>query len=216
MRRRDVLAGSLAVVSGGLAGCIAGSGGDGDATTTATSTTAQGTETTTSTAESSTTTDGGTDTSTTDSESGGTTTESGGTTTDSGGTTTESDDGSSGTTTASPGSDSMAEGSFRVTDAGCGKGANEAKAEFVDGTVSITGTISGSDACHRARLARTATADGELTVVVETYREDGMCSQCITDIDYEATLRPEGGLPDRVVVRHRTGGETRTVVEQSR
>ncbi|WP_255196114.1 hypothetical protein [Halorarius litoreus] len=61
-------------------------------------------------------------------------------------------------------------------------------------TVTVTGTIRGSDTCHRARLvdAEPASDEDTLRVVVESYvpqsNETVACGECIVDIDYEATV----------------------------
>jgi len=73
--------------------------------------------------------------------------------------------------------------------------------------------IWGADGCTTAELAGADydAASGELAVAVATRREadsgDVACTEAIVDIDYEAAVTFENGLPARVVVTH-TRGET--------
>lgn len=109
-----------------------------------------------------------------------------------------------------------------VTDSGCGNETNTASVSFDDGKrlVTVTGTITGSDACKTATL-KDATYDSnadELAVTVAaTNRDDAdMCAQCLTEIDYEAEFSFDGGLPSSVTVDHDSLGETRTVQTSER
>jgi hypothetical protein len=72
-------------------------------------------------------------------------------------------------------------------------------------TVTVEGTIGGSDGCQTAALAA-ATYDAgadELRVDVKTEkRKSGACVQCLVEIDYVADFSFEGGLPGSVVVSH--------------
>lgn len=113
---------------------------------------------------------------------------------------------------------------FEVVSNACGSGDNDADATVsptgdrtpTDGgerayTVTVTGTIDGSDTCHTARLAavKLDPASDALRVEVESYVPDSeetpVCGQCIVDIDYEATFEFAGGHYGVVVVVH--GGE---------
>lgn len=131
-------------------------------------------------------------------------------------------DGSTGTgedgATSSPspadGEPRLAGRSFEVVSNECGQGRNEADATADGRTVTVTGTIDGSNTCYTARLDG-ASLDGEtLRVDVESYvpesDETRACGQCIVDIEYEATFEFEDGRPDEVVVRH--DGERVTTV----
>lgn len=198
MRRRQVLACSAALGIGGLAGCLTSTGTDG--TTDTDETTAADDATT---AGETTTTDG------TTSDDGATTTDDESTATDGttgGGTTTG--DGATPDVGANVG-----DHSFEALDGGCGEGVDEARASFGDGSVTVTGTISGTDGCRRPRLAGASYDADELVVAVETHADGEMCSECLVDLDYEATFRFEGAAPGSVVVRHDSRGETRTVLE---
>jgi len=107
--------------------------------------------------------------------------------------------------------------SFEMTDAGCGEGDNDATVGFdADaGTVEVSGTIPGADACHVARLVEAGyDADaGSLAVTVESVRRDDAeaCADCISEIDYEATFTFDGGLPASVTVTHEALDESTTV-----
>ena len=99
---------------------------------------------------------------------------------------------------------------FQVTGSGCGSQKNEADVTFGDGQVTVEGTTWGNDACYTARLESTTFDGGTLTVRVAAERpesENQGCAQCISEIDYRATVEtPE--TPAEVVVVHR--GETVT------
>jgi hypothetical protein len=102
--------------------------------------------------------------------------------------------------------------SFAVLEEGCGSGRESADATRDGSRVIVTGTITGSDGCHTARLAGATYAriDGRLRVEVETYVPSSTatmaCAACLVDIDYEATFTFEGGAPGEVVIVH--DGET--------
>ncbi|MXR21618.1 hypothetical protein [Halobacterium bonnevillei] len=127
------------------------------------------------------------------------------------------DDGQSGGDTPS-----YEDTSFEVTDAGCGGPAEAAAVSFDESheSVAVSGTTSGPNGCYLARVAdATYDASGdEFRLVVEAYDDadpDEGCTQCITEIDYEATASFDGGLPGRVVVVHRSRGEERDVTNAS-
>lgn len=75
-------------------------------------------------------------------------------------------------------------------------------------TVTVTGTITGSDTCHTARLAGLTRGEdgGTMEVAVETYvpkeNADSVCGECIVAVEYELTVTTAGGRPDEVVVSH--------------
>jgi len=101
----------------------------------------------------------------------------------------------------------VTESSLRVTNAECGsQGAGKASVSFGSVSVSVPGTVVGNNACYRARLADVSydAASGTCRVVIEAFNAspEEMCAQCITVIDYEATVEFEGGLPDTVEVVH--------------
>ena len=130
-------------------------------------------------------------------------------------------DGTSGTTTdATAGTTdrrpTLLNHSFEVLDAGCGTVGGDASLGFDrgDATLTVEGTISGSDACAVARLASAKYDDDRFTVTVETTRqasETAACADCITEIRYRATFAFEGELPSSVAVVHDGQAGRRTV-----
>lgn len=115
-----------------------------------------------------------------------------------------------------PGSPGVTEPRLDVTGRECGEGANRASVAVLDDRVMIEGTIAGSDTCDTAALSGVSRReDGALTITVGAVREsDGTeaCAQCITDIDYTATIPFDTPAPERVVVIHESLGETTTVI----
>lgn len=105
-----------------------------------------------------------------------------------------------------PDSRELTDRSFEVRDRSCGDGTNRASVDRGDDRVVVEGTIDGRNGCYTAELAQARYDDGgdELTVDVRSDESDegGMCTQCITDIDYRATFEFDGGTPDVVTVRH--------------
>lgn len=124
------------------------------------------------------------------------------------------------TSVVATGEPTLEERSFRVIESGCGTQTNEATVEFQDTSVVVSGTITGSDACQTAELAAVNfDADtGALTVTVATLdrEEGGVCAQCLTEIDYRATITFSGGLPSVVTVNHDGTGGSGTVATVDR
>jgi hypothetical protein len=123
--------------------------------------------------------------------------------------------------TGDGGNMSLVDTSLTVTDAGCGTVAEKATVSFDSEATSVTvrGTTTGADSCHLARLTASeyAADSGELTLTVETYAaSEGPCTECLTEIDYEATADFDGGLPERVVVIHDSRGGRQEVATASR
>lgn len=113
----------------------------------------------------------------------------------------------------------VADTGLKVTDSGCGTQTDEASVAFDEGTVTVTGTIWGSDACYTAVLSDVSLDGGALTVVVAAERdadEDTACADCIAEVDYQATVTFDGGLPAEVTVVHRHGGEDSKVTSTTR
>ena len=108
-----------------------------------------------------------------------------------------------------------------VTDRACGNPTDEGAIGFENGRVTLTGTITGSDGCATAVLGDVTydRAADRLRVVVATEKESGggaICTQCLTEIDYEASVALENGTPVTVVLVHRgTTGETRVATASS-
>ncbi|MFB6073091.1 MAG: hypothetical protein ABEJ88_08990 [Halobacterium sp.] len=118
------------------------------------------------------------------------------------------------------GSPSVAGTDFSVVDAGCGVVREAASVSFGGGVVRVAGKTSAPSGCYTARLASAAydRESGELRVLVAAERREDAagCVQCITEIDYEAAVRFDGGLPASVVVVHRSRGGERTVASVER
>ena len=95
--------------------------------------------------------------------------------------------------------------SFAVSGSRCGNQTNEASVTFGDGRVTVDGTIWGNDACYTGHLESATLVGGTLTIRVVAERprgEDVGCAQCITEIDYRATVETPS-TPEEVVVVHR-------------
>lgn len=74
-----------------------------------------------------------------------------------------------------------------------------------DGTVTISGIITGNNACYTARLDQAVIEDDTLIVNIESYEDadEGMgCASVIVYIEYEATIEVEGDSPESVRVEH--------------
>lgn len=99
--------------------------------------------------------------------------------------------------------------SFSVSATRCGSQANRAAVTFGEGVVTVDGTLWGNDACYTGRLGSVSIDGDTLTVRVTAERPDDVrgCAQCISEIDYRATVEV-ASPPSTVVVVHR--GETVT------
>jgi len=207
MKRRRALVAAASLGTTLLAGCAGSGSGDGDGD-------GDGTETATGSPPS---------TATTDTRSG-TPTDSGGTTSDRSTEPLTGTDTPVETTTGSP-HGSFVEATLAVLDAGCGTDRSEASVAFdaeAAETV-VSGTIPGNDACHAAVLGPVEydESTGALSLHVRTERDESAgettaCAECISEIDYEATVRFDGGLPGRVTVHHDGAGGRRQVADVER
>ena len=108
--------------------------------------------------------------------------------------------------TPTPEAPRVAHRSFEVTGRECGAGEGSASATLDAPRVVVEGTAVGPNGCATARLDA-ATYDPErdtLTVSVSVYQPDDaeICTQCLTDVDYRACVRFEGGTPGSVRVVH--------------
>lgn len=115
----------------------------------------------------------------------------------------------------------IADASLSVTGSECGAQTDEASVAFDEngGTVTVTGTIWGNDACYTATLADVRLDGGTLTVTVAAEPDAGtdtMCAECITEIDYETTVALDTALPGTVTVVHERDGEDTKVTSVSR
>ena len=123
----------------------------------------------------------------------------------------------SGTDTPTPTTPRITDRSFVVTAVECSPAADSLDARFTPeppkldagtATVEVTGTISGDDACHTARLAGLRLgAGGEVLIVavesaVPTDDEQTACSQCLVAITYELMVTAAGARPRNVVAIH--------------
>ncbi|MCO8246919.1 MULTISPECIES: hypothetical protein [unclassified Haladaptatus] len=185
MQRRDILkrAGAATTV-GILAGCLSRDGGSpGGSGSESTNTTT--TTTTTTTAD-------------------GTTTEEMTTKT-----------GTETTTSADGGESNLKDGTVKVLSSNCGTPKNEASVEVTDSRMVITGTIGGSDSCAIPYLKSTKTdpKTGTYMVTVGTKKKSGTvgCSECLTKIEYRATLTFAGSVPKSVKVTHESMGKSKVV-----
>ncbi|WP_338727211.1 twin-arginine translocation signal domain-containing protein [Haladaptatus sp. DJG-WS-42] len=111
--------------------------------------------------------------------------------------------------------------SFTVLSKDCGSEVSEASVSHQpdQSQVQVSGIIFGPSACYTGTL-ESATYDGEsdtlsVHVVTEQPDEDAMCAQCIQEIQYEASIGFENGLPETVVVTHTTNGEAHEVARAS-
>lgn len=124
------------------------------------------------------------------------------------------------TPTPVPPPEPTVESDFTVTDRSCGTGENAASISFEDGSVTVDGTIRGSNTCDTAVLDSIEWPDDTLTIRVKATQmkttETVACGQCITDIRYTAELSIDGPLPDRVKVVHDTSTGTETVATATR
>ncbi|NEU58836.1 hypothetical protein [Halorussus sp. MSC15.2] len=112
---------------------------------------------------------------------------------------------------------SLTDSSFDPATAECGKPAGDASVQFSqeNGSVTVTGTISGSNTCYTAKLADASydPESGTLDVTVASVQKGGAdaCAQCIVEIEYEATFSFDGAVPASVSVVHEAMGDTTTV-----
>ncbi|PSP54934.1 hypothetical protein BRC82_08000 [Halobacteriales archaeon QS_1_67_19] len=122
-----------------------------------------------------------------------------------------------GETTAEPpsgaGQPTPTDQSLEVLETGCGGRTNEASVDFAGGSVTVTGTITGADACHVARLEDAGYEADAFTVTVAAVEDEGadVCAQCLTEIDYESRFDFEDGAPGTVRVVHESMGESTAV-----
>lgn len=121
---------------------------------------------------------------------------------------TSSTDTATPTDSPTPDAPELIDSSFRVESNECGNPTNSATAGIDGDTITVTGTIDGSDTCHTARLAGAAVSDDgkTLAIEVEAYVPESTatqaCGQCIVEIEYRSTFTFDLARPDRVVVNH--------------
>lgn len=120
------------------------------------------------------------------------------------------------TRTPSPDSRRIVGRSFEVTGRECGTGEGGASVTLDAPRILVEGTAVGPNGCATARLDA-ASYDPEtdvLTVSVRVYQptDADVCTQCLTDVDYRACVRFEGGSPGCVRVVHDGEVVTETAV----
>lgn len=118
----------------------------------------------------------------------------------------------------------VADTSFERGDGRCGSG-DEASVAFEDEVVRVDGSIETPTPCHDLSLA-SATLEGSeshvdgddvLVVTVTTDgRRGGGCTDCVGNVDYEATIGFDHAYPSNVRVVHDSMGGERTVLEVPR
>lgn len=98
----------------------------------------------------------------------------------------------------------LVDSSFEVVSAECGAGESQSSASFETNSIHVSGTIDGANTCYTATLDRVRCEEESVTVSVQSYESenDNICSMCVMDIEYEATLDFENGLPQHIVVVH--------------
>lgn len=222
MNRRELLVGAGTLATPLLAGCLGdggssdpGSGTETGTETTGTSATVTSTTTTTTTTtaqpSAATRTPTATQTSTTATETAEPTTRPAtptATATDTPGSTTSTESTASARSTTGSDRRAITDRTINVGDRTCGNPVSEGTIGFEAKRVVATGTITGSDSCATAIIGEAAydRARDRLRLVVATEfeRESGtVCSQCLTEIDYEATVTFATDAPETVVLVHR-------------
>lgn len=93
---------------------------------------------------------------------------------------------------------------FEVASRSCGSGDEDATVQVTPGAVDVTGVIGGRNTCDTAALDTVRFDDGQLTisVIVVAEDEDAACAQCITDIEYTATVGVGTREIEEVIVEH--------------
>ncbi len=108
---------------------------------------------------------------------------------------------------------------FAVTDRSCGNGQNAASVSFNTDSVTVAGTIGGRDTCDTALLDGVEWSDDTLTIRVKVAREKATetvaCAECLTDIDYTATVPTGDRSLSTVKVIHVTSSGPQTVTTAS-
>ena len=85
------------------------------------------------------------------------------------------------------------------------------------GTVTVTGCISGANACYEAELADVEASEDDdmLRVVIRSYdasKPGQMCAQVIVNLGYRVDLSfDDGPMPGRIEVHHQQRGRAETV-----
>lgn len=93
---------------------------------------------------------------------------------------------------------------FEIESRACGSGNDDATIHVTSDAVKVTGVIGGRNTCDSAALEAVRFDDGQLTisVIVVADDADAACAQCITDIEYTATIGVGNREVEEVVVEH--------------
>lgn len=115
----------------------------------------------------------------------------------------------------------VASQSLTVSGSECGTQDEAASVAFDrdGGTVTVTGTIWGNDSCYTAVLSAVRLEGASLTAVVASESDadpDTACAECITQIQYEATVQLDSALPEDVSVVHEHGDEQSEITSTTR
>jgi hypothetical protein len=96
------------------------------------------------------------------------------------------------------------ETNFETIATDCGTGENRAEITTDGKTVLIEGVIDGRNGCYSAELSRTSIDDDQLRIEVESYdnSEDELCTQCLTDVVYEARISIDSNHVSEIIVEH--------------
>lgn len=109
--------------------------------------------------------------------------------------------------TGDGGGASVTDTQLSVEDVSCGNQVDEVEVSREESAsrLVLDGTISAPDPCHTAELGEVrydADADEVRIAVATREEEDGICAQCIAEIQYRSVVSFADGLPERVVVVH--------------
>jgi hypothetical protein len=95
---------------------------------------------------------------------------------------------------------------------------HDASIGFDGEAVTVDGTVLAATPCRKLSI-ETAAYDAKadrLTVVIGTAPSEGVCTQCLGSIEYEATIEFENDLPSEVVVEHHSQDRKTTVATAQR
>jgi hypothetical protein len=115
----------------------------------------------------------------------------------------------------------ITERALTAGDSDCGSQQEGASVSWqrAESRVTVTGAIWGNNTCYTAELASATLEERTLVVTVRATEERAgatrPCDECIVQIDYEATVAVDRGLPSAVRVVHEHGDERTTVREES-
>ena len=96
------------------------------------------------------------------------------------------------------------ETSFEVHSVDCGPGEDHAEITVENDTVIVDGVIRGENGCYSADLSAASIEEDRLRIEVESHEDadEELCTQCLTDVVYEASITIDDGYPSRIVVEH--------------